>query len=135
MSVLDTLGSFPGYCEEGALVAGLFDSFRARASRELHFHQLPTAARTNGRHNGEQPRERIGPPEGTRQRGVQFEMHWRKNGEARRKTPRVEPTMKGQEGSGTLPKCILPATTTNDDDDDGQCIHGVLASDMPISEM
>ncbi|TGZ52951.1 hypothetical protein DBV15_00572, partial [Temnothorax longispinosus] len=57
------------------------------------------------------PGERIGPPEGIRQRGVQFGMHWRKNGEARRKTPRVEPTMKGQEGSGTLPRCILPGTT------------------------
>lgn len=38
-------------------------------------------------------------------------MHWRKNGETRRKTPRVEPTMKGQEGSETLPKCISLATT------------------------
>lgn len=50
-STSDTLGSFPGYCEEGALVAGLFDSFRAWASRVT----FPPAARTKDGYNGEQP--------------------------------------------------------------------------------
>ncbi|EGI68235.1 hypothetical protein G5I_03331 [Acromyrmex echinatior] len=80
--------------------------------------------------------ERIGPPEGIRQQGVQFGMHWRKNGEARRKTPRVEPTMKGQEGSGmlpyTLPATTMTATTTRMTTTDNAST--VLASDMPISE-
>lgn len=37
--------------------------------------------------------------------------HWRKIGETCCKTPRVELTMRGQEGSGTLPVRVLPATT------------------------
>ncbi|KYN04585.1 hypothetical protein ALC62_04576, partial [Cyphomyrmex costatus] len=55
---------------------------------------------------------------------------------SRCKTPRVEPTMKGQEGSGMLPY-ILQAY--DDDGDDTRMTttdnaSTVLASDMPISE-
>lgn len=76
MSTLDTRGSFPGYCEEGALVAGLFDSFRARVTFPPVSDGQP--ALTAG--TMANSRERIEPPEGIRQRGVQFEMHWKKRG-------------------------------------------------------
>lgn len=101
-----------GYCEEGgALVAGLFDSFRAPVPRATFPPASDRRARTKGgcaqwRTEGEREREN------RTSRYIQFGTLAEDRRNSCCKTPRVELTMRGPEDSGTLPERILPATTT-----------------------